>query len=251
MIMKNFIVLVLVVFVAGLSFAQEDFRPMPKNTITVDLGPTILGLGVGLTGRILENVMGDEEDLNFNTSGFGIGAQYERQLFSPLGAAGRFAFLRLGAGLLFKEGSNSLSLDATVTSFSAEGHLRFYPFPRRAFFLDGMVGYGNLAIGLDGYFDESGKRETLSDSVSRHYVKYGGKLGWRIDFGRPGGLIFEPSFGFYGASGLGDTFGKQVSNIVDGDFSELLADFDDIMKLLENYAFIGGPRFSLAFGLRF
>ena len=246
MVKKSLLVLVLVLFLAGWSFAQTDFRSMPKNTITVDIGPTFIGLAVGVAGNVLEKAMGDD-DFDFNTSSFGIGVQYERQILESFSVAGRFAYLRFGAGLSFQEGGARARADADLSSISAEGHARFYPFWKRAFFLDAMLGYGNLSLDLDGSVIADGVAENISERVSRHYLKFGGKLGWRIDFGKQGGFVFEPSFGFNGAVGLGDTIGKKVGQIVEGEVDGL----DEGIRMLENFVFIGGPRLSLAFGWRF
>jgi len=93
---KALLALIIAVFFSGAVFAQADFGAMPKNTITVDIGPTILGAAFGIAGDII-----GEEGLS--SSGFGIGAQYERQLSERLSVAGRFAFMRLGMGLTFDD----------------------------------------------------------------------------------------------------------------------------------------------------
>jgi hypothetical protein len=266
--------LVLVVFTAGWSFAQtgepapaEDVEPAPQtetetpqkeaepapkkklsnaNTITVDFGPTIIGAVYGGVG----NLVGGETGLS--SSGFGIAAQYERQLRENLTVAGRFAYLGFGFGTKMSEEGLSAQLRMDISSFSIEGHLRFYP-SADTFFLDGMLGYANLAMKFSGGVivkEDSGPpaEEKISFGASRHYFKLGAKLGWRVDFGKPGGFIFEPCFGYYGGIGLGDTLGKKLSNNIEGDID--LTNIDPLFKILEGI-FIGGPRLSLAFGWRF
>ena len=87
--------LVLAVIIAGGVFAQS-FASMPKNTVTVDVGPTIVGLAFGLTGKIVGNIPALEDFADINASGFGIAAQYERQVLSPLSIALRGAYLGVG-----------------------------------------------------------------------------------------------------------------------------------------------------------
>jgi len=243
MIKRGLIVLVLAALVAGGVFAQ-------KNTITVDLGPTIVGAAFGAVGKMI----GEE---GFNTSGFGIGAQYEFQPFEKVSFAGRFAYLGLGVGYTEKDNSGfEAKLNMDLNSFSIEGHARFYPFGE-TFFLDGMAGYGRLMANMSGQVivEEYGvsKRESVSLSPARNYIKLGAKLGWRITFGRSGsGFTFEPSAGYYFGIGMGNTIGKQLADHIGNDIDEGdISGFDDAFGLLEKFILIGGPRVSLAFGWRF
>jgi hypothetical protein len=240
---KGLLVLVIAIFAGGAAFAQTDFESMPKNTVTVDFGPTLLAAAFGAMVKSIK-----EDDLSINSSGFGIAAQFERQTSQQISVAGRFAYMGIGldvldTGFVFTRAEFNLDL----ASLSAEGHVRYYPFGE-TFFLNGMLGYGNLQLALNGEILEDGKRESIDDfNTTRHYVKYGGKLGWRIDFGKPGGLTFEPSLGYYGKIGLGDTLTERLNRQTKEDFSNL----DEYLKLLENVIFIGGPRVSLALGWRF
>jgi len=249
---KGLVMLVLVIFVAEWSFAQMDsetipentvFGIMPKNSITVDFGPTLYGLFVAGMG----NIIGEE---SLSTAGFGIAAQYERQILEKLSVAGRFAYLGLGMGLAEESDGLKAVLEMKFSSFSLEGHIRFYPV-RETFFLDGMLGYANMSTTFSGedIVTEYGKekKESVSFSASINYFTLGAKLGWRIDFGKQGGFVFEPSFGYYGGIGIGDTIGKKLANDVGEDMSE----FDEVFTILENIILIGGPRLSLAFGWRF
>jgi hypothetical protein len=92
--------------------------------------------------------------------------------------------------------------------------------------------------------------ETVDASLQRNYAKVGAKLGWRIDFGRPGGFVFEPSFGYDYAIGLGKTFTTQLQEQVAGTLGDV-GDLDQIFGIIENYALVGGPRVTLGFGWRF
>ena len=234
----------LLVLAGGIIFAQTDFQSMAKNTFTVDIGPTIVGLAVGPAIKAVD------ADLGNNATGFGIGAQYERQITRSFSAAARFAYLTAGLGLDVKESGANANLQIDLTSFSVEGHARFYPFGD-TFFLDGMLGYAKLTPSLKGTVALSGFGQNFvfhdSYSPSRNYFKLGAKLGWRFCFGSNGGFTFEPSFGYSHGIGLGDSIEKQVANKVNGEAS----DFDEAFKYIENLVFIGGPRLSLAFGWRF
>jgi hypothetical protein len=240
------------IFITGGAFAQEaetttGTTPQndgagvktPKNVVTLDIGPIIIGVGIKTMGKMMSD---GEEGLS--SSGFGIGAQYERQIFDKLGVGGRFAYLGGGIGLT-EDGS---ALAMKLSSFSFEGHARFYPGKKGTFFLDGMVGLAIMSASFEGKFRYEDKHtEHIDFRVSRGFFKLGGKLGWRIDFGKPGGFMFEPSIGYYAGIGLGDTLGKKLSKELDEDVTE----FDDIFSLIQNFIFVGGPRVSLAFGWRF
>ena len=252
---KHLMVLVLLVFVAGWSFAQVDFEAMAKNTITVDFGPTIIGGIVGAAGEL----MNDEEGIgSIDSSGFGIGAQYERQLLRQLSVAGRFAYMGFTIEVTSKQDNIVAIAETKLSSFSIEGHVRYYPFGE-TFFLDGMLGYANLSLGISGkvfYNDLSGTLQTghVSRTVSRDYFKLGAKLGWRISVGSNGGFTFEPAIGYYGGIASGDTIGQKLINSInigDAEIDEYMNEFEEAFASLENYVFVGGPRITLAFGWRF
>jgi hypothetical protein len=84
-----------------------------------------------------------------------------------------------------------------------------------------------------------------------HYFKFGGKLGGRIDFGKSGGFVIEPSIGYYWA--LGETnidfLGVFDGVIDDGNFFNQLLNgmYDRLIKEL----FVGGLQVSLGLGYRF
>jgi hypothetical protein len=246
MIKKGLLIVTIAASVTGVCFAQTGFETMPKNTITVDFGPTIIGAAIGAAGSII-----GKEDLN--TSGFGIAAQYERQILERLSAAGRFAYLGGGAGISTESGGYTAELEMNLSSFSLEGHIRYFPFGK-TFFLDGMLGYANLSADFSGEVITTKygvkQKESTNFTASRSYFKLGAKIGWRIDFGNPGGFIFEPSFGYYGGIGMGNTLVEQLKNRVGGELDEL-DQLDDVSAILENVIFIGGPRLALSFGWRF
>ncbi|MDR1574369.1 MAG: hypothetical protein LBS37_00035 [Treponema sp.] len=234
---KSISVLVLGVVLAASLFAQVE----DKHTITVDVGPTIIGVAVGATlGAVGEGLSG---------SGFGIAGQYEFQPWQKFSVAARFAYLGITASY------DPVTMD--MRSYSIEGHGRFYPFGG-AFFLDGMLGFANF--NLSG----SGGAEGVSANISTNmnYFKLGAKLGWRIDFGRPGGFVFEPAFGY--SAGIGDKSNIRVSAGGEGipaEYQDMVDEYansaiggaglDDMIDTVANFIFVGGPRMTLAFGWRF
>ena len=255
-IKRGLIILLLALIAAGGAFGQN----MPKNTITVDLGPTALGLGINAAFKLMEKSLKNsmdsvEGDFGINNSGFGIGAQYELQPFEKVSFAARFAYLGLGVGFTETYGGVYAKANFDLSSFSVEGHARFYPFSKGVFFLDGMAGYGRLMVDVTGavVINDYGinHAESVSLNPSRNYFKYGGKLGWRKGFGKNGGgFTFEPSLGWYGRVGLGDSIGRQINNSVVGAIADEKA-IDDVFSIAEKFLFIGGPRVSLALGWRF
>ena len=240
---KNFLILVIAIFTMGSIYGQTN-NTMAPNTITVDFGPTIIGASMAQTG----NLMGEE---GLSTSGFGIAAQYERNITRQFSVAGRFAYLGIGMGLFGQEGDDVGKLSFDIKSFSVEGHGRFYPFRRETFFLDAMLGYGNLTTEIKGFLKVDGIEDSVSENATRSYLKYGGKFGWRFCFGsQPGGFVFEPAFGFSGGLGLSKPLGDQLRNAFDSDPDDI-DDINAYFFILENFVFIGGPRVTLSFGWRF
>ena len=191
----------------------------PKNTITADAAltaSTLIAWGImGITGDMGDTV-------------FGAAIQYERQILSKLSAATRFEYR--GMGISSSDGSRT-----DLASFSAEGHTRYYP-GEGIFFLDGMLGYA--------FFNYKDERI----NVMTHYFKLGPKLGWRIDFGKPGGFVLEPSLGYYFA------IGKTNMEFIEGS-DEGSVFFNQLLNQLWGYLikgyFVGGPQFCLGLGYRF
>ena len=257
---KGLLVLVLAVFIAGGIFAQ-NFSSMPKNTVTVDVGPTIFGFAFGQAGKLVGNFV--EGFPEIKSSGFGIAAQYERQVLSKLSVAARGAYLGVGiddfnmGDTVQISGINvdtSINLNLDLTAISAEGHVRFYPFTG-TFFVGGMLGYGNMTVGASGTvvasaLGQSSAPRPVDLSAPRNYAKLGARVGWRFDFGRPGGFVFEPSLGYDHAIGFGKSFVTQLVDTVPGEIADL-SDLQKYFDLIESYVFAGGPRLTLGFGWRF
>jgi hypothetical protein len=269
---------------------------MPRNTITIDFGPTIIGVAIGIAGDKLL-------DEKTKISALGFAAQYELQFSRHLSLALRFAYMGFKTGVVEEQeiqevldgnnpelpnaelpgelpgglpntdivvtGKLKAELKAALTIYSIEAHPRLYPFGG-SFFLEGMVGYANLKSDFSGdvivnvevdmpdlpiYPDsdelppKSIQKEAAKLKASRNYLKYGGKFGWRVDFGEPGGFIFEHALGFYGASGFGETIVKKLSDSFENKAD--IGKFDDAFSMLEKFVFVGGPRYTFAFGWRF
>jgi len=230
--------------------ATQPSEPgIPQHTITVDLGPTIIGFAIGALPA-----GNDDAEL----SGFGFGAQYEYQIFERLSVAGRLAYLNSGITYTKEESGDKAKATLDLSALSFEVHPRVYPFGG-SFFLDAMIGYANLSLDVAGelWTEEDDpinpgntikSKESKNVSVSRPYFKKGIKFGWRADFGEPGGFIFEHSYGWYSASSSGKTIGERLQSKFDG---EIPSDIDDMFKYLGDYIFCGGPRMTLAFGWKF
>ena len=234
---KVLVILIFAVFAATGAFAQ-DFQTMPKNTITYDAGPTF----VGFTFNSMESAI--QED-GITGRGLGLAFQYERQLSEYLSLAGRFAYLAIDVNYTDTSQGINIGLDMNLTSFSLEGHVRFYP-SGDAFFLDGMMGYTNFSSDFSGRARVNFFSQPINLNASGNYLKLGAKIGWRINFGRPGGFTFEPAFGYYHGIALGKSVGQQFADELGGD-----ADIKDAFDMIEQFMFVGGPRLSLGFGWRF
>jgi len=134
----------------------------------------------------------------------------------------------------------------TALSFQAYG--RFYPF-KGTFFLTGMLGYAMMVTDFSGKMVVGGNEASLSESFTRGYFNFGAMVGWKINFG-DSRFYFEPSVGWFGALGLGDTFGTQLAkHFGDDDFD--IKGFDKNFFNLEHFLFVGGPRVAITFGFRF
>ena len=155
---------------------------------------------------------------------FGTALQYERQITDSASAALRLEYL--GISVSSSDGSK-----ADITGFSAEGHGRYYP-AQNILFFDGMLGYANFT-----FIDPE------VHSVS-HYFKIGAKIGWRIDFGKPGGLVLEPFFGFDWAIGKTNIWSSEGKNYGFFDTDRL---YDYIVKGFV----VAGPQYGLGLGYRF
>jgi hypothetical protein len=178
----------------------------PKNTISID---------AGLTGTTLFSwgITGDAM--------FGTAIQYERQISDNGSAAGRLEY----QGVEFDS--------ANMSSFSVEAHARLYLLSK-LFFLDGMLGYAMF------------NNDDEITNFTAHFIKYGGTLGLNIDFGKPGGLVFEPAIGYYWSFGnrIFDAEPDQIDNYYD-QLTNIM--YRDVIK---NF-FVGGLQISLGIGFRF
>jgi hypothetical protein len=254
MVKKGLLVLIIAVLAAGGVFAQSNFASMAKNTVTVDVGPTIVGFAVSpLASKLGDMIPGADNIADINISGFNIAVQYERHLFSQISVAGRFVYGAPKGDFSYKVGSASGTPELNLTSLAAEGHARFYPLGD-TFFLDGMVGYARLSADASGTFIAGSGSRRGSASESSNYLKYGVKLGWRINLGKIGGLTFEPAIGYYMGTALGDTLSKKLTTSLAESLSvnvSELSSFKDAFSAMENFVLIGGPRVSLALGYRF
>ena len=206
---------------SGLIFADspDDENNFPKNTISFDGG--LLVQNLFLMGML--NIV----DYDSKAAAFGAAVQYERQMTRNFSLLGRLEYKYLGIS----------TLDMSV--FSIGGYARFYP-TGRVFFLDGNLGYS--------VFHMENKDAVMPLS---HYFRYGLRLGWRIDFGRPGGFIMEPSLGYNGVIGYtrawfdpdessGNSFRDSLNFLAYGMYDIFVRQF-----------FVGGLAFNICFGYRF
>jgi len=251
MLKKGVLVLIIVVFAAGGAFAQRGSWPTANNTITVDIAPTIACFAIGPLGSMVGSVLTADSIKEIKTVGFGVAAQYERQLIRQLSVAGRVVFGIPEVGFTYNDSGITADPYLKMTSLAAEAHVRFFPFGD-TFFLDGMAGYANLTADLSGSVVYSGTKQKATAKESSDYLKFGGKLGWRIGFGYNGGFTFEPSIGWYLGMPLGKALGEKVSDSLSKQLGgNKVPGIEEAFNTLETYAFIGGPRLSLAFGYRF
>jgi len=254
MVRKSVLVLILAVFAMGTAFGNDEGGGKGDNSIGLDIGPLIAG---GTIGSILSKATAEAPGVN--VFGFGIAAQYERQMLSFLTVGIKLGYLGFGIAASDSgtdEYGNTIkaTLGINLNSFTAEGHVRWYP-GKNVFFLDGQLGYGYLAPTFSGeaIYTKNGKKvkESVSITTPRHYFTYGAKIGWRVIFGESGGFYFEPSFGYYGHVPMSDSFGKALAKKYGGDEETDTKAYDDTFEYLENYLFIGGPRIALVFGWNF
>ena len=228
---KVLVILILAALVATGAFAQ-------KNSITYDVGPTLVGLGF----NALENIIPED---GVSGNGLGFAFQYERNLFKMLSVAGRFAYLSINGGYTDNSYGINLGLDMNMSSYSIEGHVRYYPF-FGSFFLDGTLGYANFSAAFNGQALIDNIPRVISFDESGNYMKVGAKIGWRISLGSNGGFTIEPAFGYYHGIALGDSVGQKFSDRVPGE-----GDVKNLFDMFEKLMFVGGPRLSLGFGWSF
>ena len=243
---KKFLILLIITIVAAGLFAQEPEQEAdPIHTLTVDLGPTLVGIYFRNTGAILEGS-------GVDVFGFGIGLQYEQMVNDVASAALRFTYLGFGYGFSDSFYDASMDAGARLSCYSLEGHGRVY---RGTFFVDGMAGLSYLLFNMSGsysYYDDEEDRmieDAISIVPSRLYLKLGVKIGWKFRFNGTG-LVFEPSFGYYHGRGLGESLGMQLVRAFD-ESPGYASSYDAIFHVLERVVFVGGPRVSFGFGYTF
>jgi hypothetical protein len=197
---------------SGLVFADnasEEIQ-LPKNTIAVDIDLFLL---------LFSGVM---MLMDYHAPTFGVAVQYERQITEQVSLGGRFGYSSM----------NILDhTDLSMSSFSINGYGRYFP-GRGVFFAGGSLGYANA------FFNNN-----ISNSMSHHF-RFGGILGWRINFGKPKGFVLEPSISYFMSVGTRLNTGY--------DDNEFLGDMlDTLYSLIASGLFISGPRFNIALGWRF
>jgi len=239
MFKKLFLVLVIAVLISGAAFAQYD------HTITVDVMP----LWVSLQYFMMNQEQGILQELGIDSSLFGIGFQYENQILPKVSLLGRIAYFGFGMGNSWNEESISARLQYNMNAWQFEGHARFYP--GKVFFFDTTLGLSRLGANFSGSIigegDDGEKiRINISDNPSRYYIKSGIKLGWKIPIKR---VVIEPAIGYdVIVARLGNSFGQQMFSSAS---SSVYNELDEMFSILEDFAFIGGPRVYLSIGYRF
>lgn len=240
MLRKFLSVLVLCLLVTGIVCAENT---VTKNIVTVDVGPVFTGLFFGDIASFFDDNAKKAKD---DSSGFGIAAQYERQISDRFSLAGRFAYLGAKTYVRFA--------DMDLSSFSIEGHGRYYPF-NNGLFLDGMLGYARFMADLSGRDPHTG----LNMNLANNYLKLGAKLGWRMDFGKPGGLILETALGYsYGIRIGSDDLDKidEYSYVFvpmppPGEWKFASSVERNAVQAMVNQLFISGVRMTIGAGWRF
>ena len=171
---------------------------------------SLLILGYAFAG---ENEAFPGNTVTLFSSIFGQGLQYEYQFHSNFSAGGRFEYKAF----------------ENISSIAVHGFARYYPYAG-AFFIDGMLGYGNIK-----YYETP---------LTHHFSCYG-RLGWRIDFGKPGGFVLEPSFGFF------RFFGNNNIPKLNVEPSHWILAMALAGEAMVRLIYSGGPVFTIAAGYRF
>jgi len=193
--------------------ARVPAKPAPKNTFALDIRPDLLILGF-----ITDMVMEEPVIL------FGVAPWYGRKITENLSVGGR-----LGYGMFYNEAyiMQSSSADASVRYDFGEA------------FFEGTLGYANVFI---NDFDKEQRKEGLA-----HFIRYGGKVGNRFDFGRKEGFMVEA------AVGLG--FGHQVAGSLDFWSNTEAYGFGFLANFMQNALawglFVGGASIHIGFGYVF
>ena len=199
-------------------FAEETEKEIfPRHTITFDAGMTYATLQA--------SIFSNDYDSDNNSIFLITALQYEYQFVKQFSLACRAEYVLLNND------------NTEMTSMTIGAHARLYP-KGRVFFLDGMLGYANLDSATNG-----------KSMPTSHFFKQGWRLGWRIDFGKPGGFVLEPSMGWYRIAGRLYT---EPNTGEEGSFLYWMSNFSNSFNnyMIRNF-FVGGPRVSIAVGGRF
>lgn len=198
----------------------ETPKNTPKNTIIVDVWPTAYFLLFTGVSYII--------DSDYPMNAIGAAVQYERQIIDKTSVVGRFEY-----GSIDTPGTDP---KWKMSAFTLEGRGRYYP-GQGVFFLEGTLGYANVSA------DFSTTDREIKPSA--HFFKFGGRVGLRIDAKKPGGFVFEPGVGYYGAIGTELKTGYEKDLPILGTFLNYLT------SGLARALFVDGLRISLGLGYRF
>ncbi|MDR0314106.1 MAG: autotransporter outer membrane beta-barrel domain-containing protein [Treponema sp.] len=163
----------------------------------------------------------------FISSSFGIGLQYEFQINKNFSVGGRFEYK--GLGIFSFDDNNHIGFFDT-SSILVHAFGRYYPFTG-TFFLDGMIGYANLKY---------------QETPLTHHLSYSVRLGWRIDFGKPGGFVLEPTFGYYSLLGK-----NNLTYIERLPWLPILSTWALLGDVMRDMMFLRGFVISIGIGCRF
>jgi len=238
------------------SGGDKEKDKIAYNTIIIDFFPMILGF---TTPAVLKKVFGDNIS---KTSGFGIGAQYERNLTEKFSLAFRLDYFGDNAETNISLRSFEISY---INLFTIDFENQFRYYPKGRFFIGALYGYTHLNIKMDGradYTDDMGidLHDSFSLGIKRNSIKIGARLGWRIRFGQNKGFTLETSLGYDIGIVFGDDYINQFKKGIVGDQSYLFLQkmkvdgidgVANIFDIAENFIFMGGPRFSLSLGWSF
>jgi hypothetical protein len=106
--------------------------------------------------------------------------------------------------------------------------------------------FAYLGFSMGNTEEANGPKAAAKMTLSSFSLE-GGKLGWQIRTGRHGGFTIEPSLGYFGGIGLGNTIREKLTEGIGGN----IIDIDKALAMLEKFLFTSGPHFRIAFGWRF
>jgi hypothetical protein len=239
--MNKYYILILVLFllIVGVSWADNTDIDIdtdidivfPKNTLSVDLGATAFWLlfsGVSGVMNLIESA-----DWSYDMFAIGVAAQYERLITEKIGISLNYYY-----GMM-KIADGDFGFD--MRAFSIAGNFRNYYYYKgqEKYFWEATLGYANVNL----LFSPSAE-EPVINSIA-HYAKFGGKVGMRLDFNKPGGLVIEPAFGYYGVLGSGIRLGYEKDLPILGGMVNFL--YDCLAAMLLS----GGLGFSVGIGYSF